>query len=150
MPVANGKVETAFDKIDDPVAEIQVEFETRMPGCKSQEDRRHAMAAEQERHAHAEPARNLAPTAFQHCLAALDLVERAQTAFVIDLAVFGETLASGGAVEEARCKALFQAGNGFADGRSRKVQTRCRGREPPGVHSFDKDGNAGQAISHDA
>jgi hypothetical protein len=114
------------------------------------QDRRHAVAAEEHRRAHAQAARGLAAARLQRGLAGLQLGERAHAALVERLPVLGQALAAGRAVEEAHAEPLLQPADGLAHRRPREAEPLGGEDEAPGFRGFDEGGHAAQAISHGA
>jgi hypothetical protein len=139
---ANGEVEAFGQHIDRPVAEAQEQFERWMLTCEFQEDRRDAMAAEQDRHGDAQTARHVVPAGLHLRLCGLQLRERAQAVFVIDLAVLGEALHARRAMKQAHVQARLQPRDRLAHGRAGEAQVRGGTGEAAQAHDVHEQGHA--------
>lgn len=108
----NGRLATG-DEIDRAVVEAQVKLKFRVLARQFRHDRRHAMAAEQHGHRHAQTPGHLPASRLKQRFARAQFFQRPQAALEIDLAILGQRLGAGRAVKQANPRRVSESAPTF-------------------------------------
>ena len=121
LATADHRVHAFGDHVDQPVVEVQVQFDVRVARGKLREDRQQHPIADG-RQADPQPAPGLVADPRQFGLGLLDFGDNALAALIEQRAFIGQADAPGAAVQQAHAKALLQARQGLAHRRGRQPQ----------------------------
>ncbi len=116
--VAQRQIEPVIKKIDHAVVEVHVDPESGVPFGKLHQERRDAAPAEEHRHRHAQPSRDLAPPGLDHRFPGAQFVERLAAPLVIGKPVLRQLLGARRSVEKPYPEPLFEPRDTLADGRA--------------------------------